>query len=181
MKSQLQTYARKYPSEANLTKDFLDFLDASEGNQFDRCNRARHFTASAWLLSPQADEVLLTHHKKLNAWLQLGGHCDGSADVLAAAIREAEEESGISGIEVLSKEILDIDKHLIPSRKDEPEHFHYDIRYLLKAPTRAFVMSDESNNLKWFNLKDEFFSSPEAKSLRKLQEKSLRILGDSSP
>jgi 8-oxo-dGTP pyrophosphatase MutT (NUDIX family) len=129
---------------------------------FERSNRAGHITGSAWLLNGSRRRVLLTHHRKLNKWLQLGGHADGEADVLRAALREAIEESGIGEtegalIEPLSTAIFDVDVHRIPARGDEPEHFHYDIRFLLGVrpgvdpPIRA---SDESHDLKWVTKKE---------------------------
>ena len=93
----------------------------------------------------------MTHHKKLNKWLQLGGHSDGDPDTWKVALREATEESGIDNIAFVTRQIFDIDIHTIPEnlKKNEPEHKHYDVRFLLKAPTEDFVVSEESNFLKW--------------------------------
>jgi 8-oxo-dGTP pyrophosphatase MutT (NUDIX family) len=172
----LENYRDTHPAESDLVEDFLRFLSNPKEHPFHRSNRARHITASAWLVSQTGDEVLLTHHRKLNCWLQLGGHCDGSDHVLGAAIREAEEESGIQNIQAISEDIFDIDKHLIPARLDEPEHFHYDIRFLLLAPRKEFSISEESKNLKWFHCHDDFFKTPKAQSLRRLHLKWLGIL-----
>jgi 8-oxo-dGTP pyrophosphatase MutT (NUDIX family) len=95
---------------------------------------------------------LLLYHAKLNQWLQLGGHCDGNPDVLAVAIKEAQEESGIQDIRPVECGIFDIDIHLIPARKHEPEHYHYDIRFLLQVcSNESFVQNHESKELRWID------------------------------
>ena len=117
---------------------------------FERSLLEGHVTGSAWLLDHAREACLLTHHKKLGMWLQCGGHADGDPDVLQVALREAREESGIFGIEPLSPEIFDVDVHRIPAKGQEPEHFHYDVRFALIAPAGAhFVVSDESHALAW--------------------------------
>ena len=84
----------------------------------DCCERTLaigHFTGSAWLVSADGQRVLLTHHRKLHRWLQLGGHADGEGDLAAVALREAQEESGLGGLSV-EDFVFDLDRHLIPER-----------------------------------------------------------------
>jgi|GEM_PF-1190354 len=115
---------------------------------------AGHFTASAFLLSTDKTKFLLTHHKKLNKWLQLGGHCE-SNNILEEAIREVKEESGFHKIEVISDKIFDIDVHYIPHTVKESAHYHYDIRFLLKTTdSDNFIKNNESHELKWFSFSD---------------------------
>lgn len=91
----------------------------------------------------------MTHHRKLDRWLQLGGHADGDRDLPAVALREAEEESGLSDLRVLP-EVFDLDRHWIPERGDVPGHWHYDVRYVVRCDgTEDFVVSDESHDLAW--------------------------------
>jgi 8-oxo-dGTP pyrophosphatase MutT (NUDIX family) len=104
-----------------------------------------HITASAWIVNPEKSAALLTHHKKFNKWLQLGGHCDDNPDVAAGALREAQEESGIQNFTFIIPEIFDIDIHAIPG----PCAYHYDVRFLLQAEHTNFLVSDESHNLAW--------------------------------
>lgn len=112
-----------------------------------------HVTASAFLINRTHDKVLLTHHTKLGRWLQLGGHCDGIKDAFFNAKKEAYEESGLTRIDAISDQILDIDIHPIPEHKGIPAHLHYDIRYLFEAnEDDAFEISDESADLKWVPL-----------------------------
>ena len=122
-------------------------------NCFSRNNIKGHVTGSAWLTNDK-DQVLLTHHKILNKWLQLGGHCDGQSDVLEVAKKEAFEESGIQNIQAKNNEIFDIDIHFIPANKMEDSHFHYDIRYHLETKASNITISNESNDLKWFKKKE---------------------------
>jgi 8-oxo-dGTP pyrophosphatase MutT (NUDIX family) len=96
---------------------------------------------------------LLTHHKKLNRWLQLGGHADGCSDVLAVALREVAEESGITSVEAWSPDIFDIDIHLIPERHGVKAHHHYDVRFALRVlGEESYVVSEESHDLAWIEI-----------------------------
>ncbi|CAN0163569.1 unnamed protein product [Chrysoparadoxa australica] len=98
--------------------------------------------------------VLLTHHAKLNRWLQLGGHCDGIADARFVALKEAYEESGLSRIRLLSDAVFDVDIHEIPARGSEPAHLHYDVRFLMQAEAGKITASAESHALAWVPLAD---------------------------
>lgn len=127
---------------------FAGFLE-SHPDVFQRSYAIGHFTGSAWLVSADGARVLLTHHRKLDRWLQPGGHADGDADLARVALREAEEESGLKGLSVVP-EIFDLDRHRIPARMDEPEHWHYDVRFVVRAgPDERFVVSPESHDLAW--------------------------------
>lgn len=169
-KTLLQNYKTIYPEEIISKDKMLDFLNKSS-NPFERDfipqlnleislasnfpDNMGHFTASAFLLNVDKTKFLLMHHKKLNKWLQPGGHCDGDNDVLAVAIREAQEESGINEIETVNNEIFDIDVHYIPQNRNEPAHYHYDVRFLLKTTNNDnFIKNTESHELKWFNIPD---------------------------
>lgn len=120
---------------------------------FDRTTFPAHVTGSAWLISPDYTHVLLTHHAILDKWLQFGGHADGDMNIANVALREAQEESGIADITFVSDTIFDIDVYPIPAnpKRNEPAHFHYDIRCLLRSNTMDFAISSESKELKWFD------------------------------
>ncbi|HEY2775131.1 MAG TPA: NUDIX hydrolase [Candidatus Binatia bacterium] len=122
---------------------------------FERSHIEGHVTGSAWILDAERDRCLLTHHRKLGRWLQLGGHADGDPDIVAVALREAREESGLTSIRVVDSSIFDCDVHAIPERKGEPAHLHYDVRFLLEAdPAEALTVSEESRALAWVPLVD---------------------------
>ena len=113
-----------------------------------------HFTGSCWLLSPDESALLMTHHKKLGKWLQLGGHADGEQDLLQVALQEAREESGINNIDVIFPGVFDLDIHEIPARGKEPAHLHLDLRFALRAAHWDCVVSDESHDLAWVSLSE---------------------------
>ncbi|MBN8550227.1 MAG: NUDIX hydrolase, partial [Deltaproteobacteria bacterium] len=122
---------------------------------FERSLLEGHVTGSCWLLNAAEDSLLMTHHRKLGRWMQLGGHADGETDVLKVALKEAVEESGISNVTALMPEIFDVDVHEIPARGEVPAHYHYDIRFALLAPEGArFEVSEESNQLAWVRFED---------------------------
>jgi 8-oxo-dGTP pyrophosphatase MutT (NUDIX family) len=112
-----------------------------------------HLTASAFVLSPERDAVLLILHKKLGIWVQPGGHIEpDDASIEAAARRELAEEVGLVLPEGAEAEIFDLDIHAIPARKDEPEHEHFDVRFCFVARTRDFSASDEVVEARWVRL-----------------------------
>lgn len=150
----LARYARRWPAEAAVVQR-IEQLVREHADCLSRTCWPGHVTASAWILSPDRSRVLLTHHRKLGRWLQLGGHVDGEPRVQLAALREAREESGMQQFTLLSParllEPLDLDVHEIPARGTEPAHFHHDVRFLLVAGEgQEVIASDESHAVRWF-------------------------------
>lgn len=141
-------YAARWPEEASVAADFAALLD-DPGDPFVRDRLAGHFTASAWLVDRAGERLLMTHHRKLDRWLQLGGHADGDRDLAAVALKEAEEESGLTDLAV-EPDLFDLDRHWIPARGEVPGHWHYDARYVVRATAgEDFAVSDESHALAW--------------------------------
>jgi 8-oxo-dGTP pyrophosphatase MutT (NUDIX family) len=122
----LENY-KTYNNTENITKNNFLYFIKNNSNCFERSNLKGHITASAWLLSPDHKQVLLTHHKKIGRWLQLGGHADGDSDIKKVALKEAHEESGIAQIKFFSEEIFDIDIHYIAAHKNTPAHYHSEL------------------------------------------------------
>jgi 8-oxo-dGTP pyrophosphatase MutT (NUDIX family) len=146
----LERYEPADDAQAAARRRMLAFIDAHPNDAHLRTLLEGHLTASALIVDADCERALLTHHKKLGRWLQLGGHCDGDANLAGVALREAFEESGIDGLAVLPAPI-DLDIHPIPARANEPEHLHYDTRFVVIAPRGAReVLSDESHALRWF-------------------------------
>ena len=146
----LADYERENSSEVERIGWIRELVRKSP-DCFERSCLPGHITASAWIVSPDRQRFLLTHHRKLDRWLQLGGHADGDPDVFAVALREAREESGLQTFERLGDLPIDVDVHRIPARAGEPAHEHHDIRFLLVAGTdEDVVVSDESHALAWF-------------------------------
>ncbi len=147
----LKEYSPIDSQELLFKEEITSFVNANE-NCFERTLEIGHITASAWLLNKDRSRALLMHHAKLDKWFQLGGHCDGNPDVLAVALKEATEESGIQGIAPLSNKIFDIDIHLIPANSREKEHYHYDIRFLLGVMSdEEIIQNRESKELRWIS------------------------------
>ena len=172
LKQLIKNYAQAYPEE-KAPHDMLKFLDKDNGC-FSRNSYNGHFTGSAWIVSPDRSRILMTHHKKLEKWIQLGGHADGEDDLLKVALREAKEESGIQQFKVLSEEIFDLDIHEIPQNNSELGHLHYDVRFLIEAdPTgEAVIISDESYDVTWIPLADVVKLNPEV-SIQRMIKKTI--------
>ena len=149
---ELATFKPASRREAAMVRRTRQFVEGHE-DCFERSQLLGHVTGSAWVVDFSREYVLLTYHRKLNKWLQLGGHADGEPDVLAVAMREAAEESGIDRIRPLSRSIFDVDVHSIPSRDGEPAHFHYDVRFIFEADREVPLrMTAESRALSWVKL-----------------------------
>jgi 8-oxo-dGTP pyrophosphatase MutT (NUDIX family) len=158
------------PNEAEMTALTLAFVSAEPGCLLRTCIPG-HLTGSAWIVSPDRTRVLLTHHRKLDKWLQLGGHADGDSDLLAVALREAREESGLAGVRALSVDVFDLDRHWIPPRQSDPGHFHYDLRFLLEAdPRESLTVSHESKDLAWVELGQVTALNPEESMARMVRK-----------
>lgn len=160
------------PGEAEMLAAYGPFI-ADHADCLERTCRPGHLTASAWIVDAARRRTLLTHHHKLDRWLQLGGHVDGNPDLKAAALREAREESGLTRIRAVTPGIFDVDRHRIPARGDEPEHWHYDVRYLLEAdPAEPLTLCSESKELAWVELARVAMLNPSeslARMVRKTQ------------
>lgn len=173
----LDRYEKRHPDERE-TLDRVRALLGTREDAFERtCFEPGHITSSAWIVSRESGAALFTHHRKLERWLQLGGHVDGETDVLASALREAEEESGLTGFRALpvigGPEILDVDVHEIPRRKNEPAHEHHDIRFLLEVSDAQPIVRQEreSKEIRWF-APDEFATRFDEESILRMARKA---------
>ena len=168
----LADYRRRCPEEGTVV-DLFEALLADPGPVYERRRLAGHFTGSAWVVSADGQRVLLTHHRKLGRWLQLGGHADGDPDLARVALREAEEESGLADL-VVEPGIFDLDRHAIPARGAEPEHWHYDVRYVVRATgSEAFAVGEESLDLAWVAVGQIAEDPTSDESLRRMAAKWL--------
>lgn len=145
----LRDYHPEDPREAAFRRRMLELLTTptpASRRQFE----PGHLTASAFVLSPERDALLLVFHKKLEIWVQPGGHVEPlDPSLIAAARREVEEEVGLAFPVNEDAAIFDVDVHPIPARKDEPAHEHFDVRYCFSSPTRDFVRTSEVADVRW--------------------------------
>jgi 8-oxo-dGTP pyrophosphatase MutT (NUDIX family) len=155
----LERHVAAAPEDAPAAARFAALMRAREDCLLRSCEIG-HVTASALVLSSDLERCLLTHHRKLGRWLQLGGHVDGEARVHLAALREANEESGLQRLAFLGHDgaacdplPVDLDVHPIPAHGLEPRHEHHDVRFALVATgDEEVVVSDESLALRWFEV-----------------------------
>jgi len=149
--------AGHHPADAREADDLRRILEfaARHRDPFDRRIPEGHLTGSALIVSAAGDRVLLLRHRKLQRWLQPGGHADpGERAGETVALREALEETGIAGLALHAgaPRPLDVDVHDIPARGGEPAHLHLDLRYLVLAPAEAALARSpmESDEVRWF-------------------------------
>ena len=189
-------YRDQWQGEAATVAQFEVFL-RTHADAFERSNPVGHFTGSSWLVSADGARVLLMHHRKLDRWLQPGGHADGDADLARVALREAQEETGIADLR-LDGGIFDIDRHRImgripvahpggpaspfafapgersAARGHEPEHWHYDVRYVVRSgKDESFVVNAESHALAWRPVVEVAVDESLDASLRRMARKWL--------
>ena len=138
---------KSYEDQQQLRQAYLEHLETHPDGMWKACGDG-HITASALVIDPARGRVLLTLHKKLRMWLQMGGHCEPmDASLEAAALREATEESGVAGLTLLPGGPVRLDRHPIPA----PCHWHFDVQYAVLAPRDAeHAISEESLDVRWF-------------------------------
>ncbi|MET8406873.1 NUDIX hydrolase [Streptomyces sp. NPDC005195] len=162
-----------YEGQEDLRQRYLDHLSAHPEGMWRSCS-AGHVTASGLVVDAEAGQVLLTLHRKLRMWLQMGGHCEpGDPTLASAALREAAEESGIEGLTLLPGGPVRLDRHAIPA----PCNWHLDVQYAVLAPAGSVAaISDESLDLRWFHY-DEVAEVADGSVVRLLEATRARLSG----
>ncbi len=171
----LNNYKTTFDEERNHVPRFVNLISNFQ-NSFERSLEFGHITGSAWITDAQGKSALLVHHKKLNRWLQPGGHADGDENILNVATKEAREETGLQSLILHSKDIFDIDTHTIPAYKNTPAHEHYDIRFHFVAdPSETYTVSHESNKLAWVSMEKIPFYTNQSNSILRMVSKTKMI------
>ena len=189
----LDRYGVLHPEEAAVAGRIRHLVE-NHTDCFERTCRPGHITGSAWIVSHDGRRCLLLHHRKLGRWLQPGGHADGECHVAEVALREAQEETGLRSLALVSTGDgtafdgspmpFDLDVHDIPARYDaagrllEDAHEHHDVRFLLTADAEEpLVVSDESTDLRWFTHEEVLAATDELSVLRMLHKAGPKPLG----
>jgi|LGOV01.1.fsa_nt_gb 8-oxo-dGTP pyrophosphatase MutT (NUDIX family) len=161
-----------FDDEEKLAKDqILDYLDCNDVI-LAKENLKGHIVASAWIVNKSRNQVVLTHHKKLNIWAQLGGHKDENENPFDAALREGYEESGLENTIILNSKTFDLDVHIFPPNENSKEHYHYDIRYIFEVEDNSeLTISSESKDLRWIDF-DNLENVTNEKALIRMKMKS---------
>lgn len=176
-KQLIKEYLEKNPTEHSEV--LLDFIN-NQTDYYSRSNSVGHITGSAFIISSDLENALLILHGKYNKWVSPGGHVDPGENSLQAASRESGEEVGITDLELLKPEILDIDIHRIPAATKhgvfEPEHWHFDVRYLFKVQNNASVDLNtlEAKGYKWPTLNE--IAQDEDKSISRQATKAIDFI-----
>ena len=184
---ELTQYRPWNEQEARDVQEILRRLKSGE-ELYTRENRSAHLTASAWVVSPDRKQILMAYHNIYNSWSWLGGHADGERDLLATAMREVREESGVRTVRPLSEkifsaEILTVDGH---EKRGEyvSSHLHLNVTYLLEADPGEEVRKkeDENSNVGWFGRDEAVAASSEPwfreRIYSKLNAKLAAFLGE---
>lgn len=132
-----------------------------------RANTLCHMTASAWVVNQDSDKILMVHHNLYKSWSWLGGHADGQEDLLAVAIKEVKEESGLTHLraldtDIFSVEVLTVDGHM-KNGAYVSSHLHLNITYILQANDQdpLTIKADENSGVAWFSLDKALAASSE--------------------
>lgn len=139
---------------------FLALINDHPHHFADRYNyHARvhgHVTSQAFVVNRARNAIALMHHKKLDIWVGMGGHAEpGDTDLIATAMREAFEEAGFKNLRLMQESPFDIDIHGFPAKKDQPDHIHYDVRWLFETDDETLTLNpDEGTAIEWVHITD---------------------------
>lgn len=173
---QIQKYRPCNEQERHDQTLILDFLNRNE-DAFLRSNLIAHMTASAWIVNPERTKTLMVYHNIYNSWSWTGGHADGETDLLAVALKEAREETGIAHVrpvspEIFSLEVLTVDGH---EKRGEyvSSHLHMNVTYLLEAreSDTLHICKEENSGVAWFTLADALKASTEPWFVERIYKK----------
>ena len=147
----------------------LAYIERYEDNVLTRANEIAHICVSGFILNPTLDKVLMIHHNLYNSWGWTGGHADGNPDLLAVALKEAREETGVQHFKPMSErpqslDILPVWSHY---KLGQPvsAHLHLTVTYLFTAEESELLIikADENSGVAWIPTKeiDQYCSEPE--------------------
>ena len=172
----IRAYVPFNEQEEKDKRFILDFL-AKNDDAFLRENRVAHMTASAWVVNPARDKVLLVYHRIYDSWSWTGGHADGETDLLAVALREVREETGVRHVRPVSEEIYSLEVLTVDGHEKRGEyvssHLHLNVTYLVEADEHdaLSVCEAENSGVAWFSLDDALRASTEPWFVERIYKK----------
>ena len=173
---QIKKYAPCCEQEARDKKVILDYL-ANNPGAFFRSDLIAHMTASSWIVNAERTKVVMVYHRIYDSWSWTGGHADGEEDLLAVALRECREETGLQNVravdeDIFSLEVLTVDGH---EKRGEyvPSHLQLKVTYLLEADEREklCVCEEENSGVRWFTLDEALAASTEPWFVERIYKK----------
>ena len=171
--AELQDYCSRFPAEQAVVEPGLAFI-AEAVDLFDRFSPAGHITCSAWVLDHTATRAALVFHRRLARWVQPGGHIESLESPRQAALREAQEETGITALKLLDERLFHFEIFHFPAGKDGPAHLHYDLRYLFQAEASATLSPPlEMAGAAWIDL-EALAEYSEEPTIRNMAERTRR-------
>ncbi len=172
----LRRYRPFNEQEAADKELILSFLEQNP-DAFFRTNRVAHMTASAWVVNPGRDSVLMVYHRIYDSWSWTGGHADGDEDLAAVALREVREETGVRSARLLTPEIFSLEALTVDGHEKNgayvSSHLHLNVTYLLEADDAdpLAVCEAENSGVRWFSLDEALAASSEPWFVRRVYSK----------
>lgn len=184
IREEIESYRPFNEQEKRDKKVILYFIDANS-DAFLRSNLIAHMTASAWIVNPLRTKTLLVYHRLFDSWSWTGWHADGEEDLLAVALREVREETGVKNPRPVSKDIYSLEVLTVDGHEKHgeyvPSHLHMNVTYLLEAEESEtlHICREENSGVAWFSLEEALEVSTEPwfveRIYKKLNEKLKRI------
>ena len=173
---EIKSYRSSCEQEERDRAVILDFL-AAHDDAFLRTNLVAHMTASAWVVNPARDRVLMVYHRLYDSWAWTGGHADGETDLLSVALRECREETGVLHVRPVTEEIYSLEIMTVEGHEKRgqyvPSHLHLNLTYLLEADERDALQVCEAENsgVRWFSLEESLTAPSEPWMVERIYRK----------
>lgn len=177
--NQIENYIPYNEQEEKDKALILEWIRQNE-NAFSRENKVAHMTASAWVVNPERDKVLMVYHNIYDSWSWLGGHADGETDLLSVALREVKEEAGIMKVHPVSEKIFSLESLTVDGHVKKgtyvSSHLHLNATYLLEADSEEAVSikADENSGVAWFSPEEALARSTEPWFVERVYTKLLK-------